>query len=151
MNTRRKGYFGIGVEGMRMSLNFGTMARTAQIFGANFVFLIGSRFRSNKTNTLKSHRHVPVYEYESFWDFKKHLPIHCKLIGVELMEEAVELSTYSHPKRACYLLGAEDLGISSEIAEQCDQIVKIPGEFSLNVSVAGSIVLYDRITKQNSQ
>jgi len=29
----------------------------------------------------------------------------------------------------------------------CHQVVRLPGERSLNVAVAGSIVIYDRITK----
>ena len=34
-----------------------------------------------------------------------------------------------------------------EALEHCADVVQIPGEFSLNVSVAGSIVLYDRLLK----
>lgn len=34
-----------------------------------------------------------------------------------------------------------------KIMEHCADVVQIPGEFSLNVSVAGSIVLYDRLLK----
>lgn len=36
-----------------------------------------------------------------------------------------------------------------EIRDECDPIEQIPGENSLNVAVAVSIVLYDRLSKQH--
>lgn len=51
-------------------------------------------------------------------------------------------------KRAIYLLGAEDTGIPDNILNDCDSIVQLPGNYCLNVAVAGSIVLYDRNSKR---
>lgn len=50
-------------------------------------------------------------------------------------------------RQACYLLGAEDNGLTKEAISKCQELVYLPGERSLNVAVAGSIVLYDRISK----
>ncbi len=44
----------------------------------------------------------------------------------------------------CVLLGAEDHGLSKIAIEKSQFLVKFKSEFSLNVAVAGSIVLYDR-------
>jgi tRNA G18 (ribose-2'-O)-methylase SpoU len=41
-------------------------------------------------------------------------------------------------------LGAEDNGLTKKAIEKCHYLVKFKSEKSLNVSVAGSIVLYDR-------
>jgi tRNA G18 (ribose-2'-O)-methylase SpoU len=41
-------------------------------------------------------------------------------------------------------LGAEDSGLSKKAIEKCHFLVKFKSPKSLNVSVAGSIVLYDR-------
>lgn len=49
-----------------------------------------------------------------------------------------------HPRRCMYLLGAKDNGLSSQANEKCHFVVKFKFEKNLNVSVAGSIVLYDR-------
>ncbi|WP_341433793.1 hypothetical protein, partial [Mesomycoplasma ovipneumoniae] len=46
---RRKGYFGIGCLNMKTSMNFGTLFRTAQVFGVDFIFLIGCRFNQQST------------------------------------------------------------------------------------------------------
>ena len=43
-----------------------------------------------------------------------------------------------------YLLGAEDNGLTKAAIEKCHALVKFKSEMSLNVAVAGSIVLYDR-------
>lgn len=144
---RDKGYFGIGCLNMKTGMNYGTLFRTAQVFGADFIFLIGSRFKPQSTDTMKSWKHIPTFIYKDFSDFNEHRPHDCKLIGIELIESATFLSDFTHPKQGCYLLGAEDHGLTKEAIESCQEIVYLPGERSLNVSVAGSIVLYDRISK----
>ena len=144
---KQHGYFGIGCLNMKTSMNYGTLFRTAQIMGADFIFLIGSRFKRQASDTMKSWRHLPLFEYENFEDFQKHRPYDCKLVGIELLESATPIEEFKHPKQACYLLGAEDNGLTKEAIEACQEIIYLPCERSLNVSVAGSIVLYDRIAK----
>lgn len=147
VQMKQNGYFGIGCLNMKTSMNYGTLFRTAQIMGADFIFLIGSRFKRQSSDTMKSWRHLPLFEYDNFADFNKHRPYDCKLIGIELMDSATPIKNFKHPKQACYLLGAEDNGLSKEAIENCQELVYLPGEKSLNVSVAGSLVLFDRINK----
>lgn len=147
---RKNGFYGIGCLGMKTSMNYGTLFRTAQILDASFLFLIGSRFKKQASDTMKSWRHIPVFEYKTFADFNAHRPNDCKLIGIELTETAIPLSDYTHPKQAIYLLGAEDHGLTNEALEHCNDVIKLPGDRSLNVSVAGSIVMYDRINQLSS-
>jgi tRNA G18 (ribose-2'-O)-methylase SpoU len=144
-----KGFYGIGCINMRNVDNYGTLFRTAQILDADFVFLIGCRFKQQPTDTMKSWKHVPTFNYKDFADFYEHKPYNCKLIGIELIETATKLSEFKHPKQACYLLGAEDSGLTEEAIDYCDDIVYLPGKRSMNVAVAGSIVLYDRYEKLN--
>jgi len=143
-----KGYFGIGCLNMKTSMNFGTLFRTAQIFNADFIFLIGCRFKTQASDTMKSWKHIPTFNYKDFKDFNDHRPYDCKLIGIELIETAIPIKEFKHPKQACYLLGAEDYGLTKEAITACQEIIYLPGERSLNVSVAGSIVLFDRINKE---
>ena len=114
----------------------------------DFMFIIGKRYENMRTDTRKSWRHVPLFEYPDYETFRSSLPKGAKLVGIELDEQSVPLATYSHPQRAVYLLGAEDFGLPPEVIATCDDIVQIPGEASLNVSVAGSIVIYDRLLKR---
>jgi tRNA G18 (ribose-2'-O)-methylase SpoU len=144
---KQNGYFGIGCLNMKTADNYGTLFRTAQIMGADFIFLIGARFKPQSSDTMKSWRHLPMFEYKDFQDFNTHRPYNCKLVGIELCKEAKPIKNYSHPKQACYLLGAEDNGLTKEAIEKCQEIVYLPGERSMNVAVAGSIILFDRINK----
>jgi SpoU rRNA methylase family protein len=47
--------------------------------------------------------------------------------------------------RAAYVFGSERLSLSSAMLERCAHVVKIPTKFSINVGMAGAIVLYDRM------
>jgi len=146
--TNEKGLCGIGVFHMKHECNYGTLFRTAQILGVDFIFLIGKRFKRQASDVLKSWRNIPLFEYKDIDDFSKHRPYSTELIGVELTPEAEPIKDFIHPKCCCYLLGAEDHGLNNECLRKCNKIICLPGNKSLNVAVAGSIVLFDRINKQ---
>jgi tRNA G18 (ribose-2'-O)-methylase SpoU len=144
---KKSGFYGIGIERGKNNFNYGTLFRTAQMFNADFLFVIGARFKHQSSDVRKSWRHVPTFSYNDISDFNKHRPYDCLLIGIEMLKNSRLLKNYSHPKRAIYLLGAEDHGLTKEAISICNDFICIPGEMSLNVSVAGSIVIYDRISK----
>ena len=87
---------------------------------------------------------MPYFHYDTFEDFYAHLPKGAMLVGVELTDKAVNLESFHHPRRCVYLLGAEDHGLSKKAIEKSHHLVKFNSEHSLNVAVAGSIVMYDR-------
>jgi hypothetical protein len=69
----------------------------------------------------------------------------CRLIGVEITDDAVDLPSFKHPLAAAYVLGAEQDSLSPALTARCDYVVKIPTRFCVNVSVAAAIVMYDRM------
>ena len=142
-----RGYFAIGIENTKTEVNIGTLWRSAYIFGAAFIFTINKKYEEQCSDTIKSWRHIPLYHYESFEEFYKVLPYDCRLIGIELIPEAIPIKNYIHPQRAIYLLGAEDNGLSKTAINMCHQVVVLPGKHSMNVSVAGSVVMFDRVNK----
>lgn len=142
-----KGYFGIGIYHNKNKRNIGTLWRSAYLFDASFVFTIQMQYKWQPSDTYKTWRHVPFFHHENMNDFLNRLPHDCKLIGVELTEDATDIAEYKHPHRAVYLLGAEDTGLPPELLALCHQVIKLPGKYSMNVSTAGSIVLYDRFLK----
>ena len=143
----KRGYFGIGIFHGKTEVNVGTLWRSAKIFGADFIFTIGRRYKPQSTDTCKTPRSIPLYNYKDWQDFKEHIPYSCPVIAVELDEDSIPIKKFEHPDRCIYLLGAEDHGIPQDILCQCQQIVQLPGDFSLNVATAGSIVMFDRINK----
>jgi tRNA G18 (ribose-2'-O)-methylase SpoU len=57
------------------------------------------------------------------------------------------LFDFSHPKKAIYLLGAEDHGLPNEIIAYCNGVVSLSSirSNSYNVSISGAIVMYHRM------
>lgn len=145
-----RGYYGIGILNGKTEMNIGTLWRSAAILGASFIFTIGKRYKKQASDTMKTWRHIPLYHYEGFTDFYKNIPYDCQLIGIELDERAHQIKNYIHPHRCIYLLGAEDNGLTIEAMSHCHSIIQLPGEYCMNVAVAGSIVMYDRQNKRRS-
>ncbi len=67
------------------------------------------------------------------------------MVGIEFLDDAVTLPSFRHPERAAYVLGSERGSLSPALLERCDFTIKVPTSFCINVSVAGAIVLYDRM------
>jgi len=139
-----RGYFAIGVERISKQLNLGNMVRSAHAFGASFVFTVGAHYRAleARADTSKALQHMPLYHWDTPADMA--LPRGCVLVGVELIEGAVELPSFRHPLQAAYILGPERGELSPEILDACDHVVQIPTSFCINVAMAGAIVMYDR-------
>ncbi len=137
-------FFGIGIQNGKTPENLGVLWRSAQNLGASFIFTIGNRYAKQASDTHNAVKAMPYFHYETFDDFYNNLPKGARLVGVELTEEANALETFNHPRRCVYLLGAEDHGLTKKAIEQSHHLVKFKSQLSLNVSVAGSIVMYDR-------
>ena len=141
-----RGYFAIGVEGISKPANVGAVMRTAHAFGASFVFTIApdtdiEGFRASDTS--EAAKNLPLYTYPDVASLD--LPKGCELVGVELMDKSVELPSFRHPRRAAYVLGPERGGLSEALVARCSHVVKIPTRFSINLSLAGALVMYDRL------
>ena len=143
-----RGFCGIGIFHPKHEVNQGTLWRSAYAFGASFCFTVGPRFRKQAADTPDAWKHIPMYRFETVEDLKSHLPFSCPIVGIELHERSRPLHTFTHPERACYLLGAEDHGLPANVLEACHHLVQIDGlRMCLNVAVAGSMVLYDRVSR----
>lgn len=142
-----RGYFGVACWKPKTADNVGTLWRSAHVFGASFLAVVGGRYHHQPSDTTKAPRHVPLYEYDTFDAFYAGLPHGCRVIGVELVENARSLPGYGHPDQAVYLLGPEDGSLSPAVLERCHSRLVIPGAYCLNLAVAGSVVMYDRVAK----
>ena len=140
-----RGYFAIGVERISKQLNLGNLMRSAHAFGAAHVFTIGSPLNAEETlaDTSRSQGHVPLYQFKSADELV--LPVGCRLVGVELIEGAIDLPSFRHPLHAAYVLGPERGSVSDALLARCNHVIKIPTAFCINVAMAGAIVMYDRV------
>ncbi len=140
-----RGYFGVGVEGVSKPMNLGNLVRIAHAFDASFFFSVAPRLKLSDANsdTSNAEGQLPFYSFDKPGDFR--LPLGCRLVGVEITDDAVELPRFRHPARAAYVFGAERYSLSPQMLSLCEFVVKIPTRFSINVGMAGAIVLYDRL------
>jgi tRNA G18 (ribose-2'-O)-methylase SpoU len=141
----QRGYFAIGAEKSSKALNLGNIMRSAHGFGASFTFTVGALYQAMeaRADTSKGQWHLPHFNWASLDEMQ--LPKGCTLVGVELVENAVDLTQFRHPLRAAYVLGPEKGSLSEPLLQRCDHVIKIPTRFCLNVAMAAAIVMYDRV------
>jgi tRNA G18 (ribose-2'-O)-methylase SpoU len=140
-----RGFFGVGAEQISKPMNLGNLLRSAHAFGASFAFTIGAHHNAFDlgSDTSRAVGHLPAYHWGALDEMQ--LPRGCRLVGVELTGDAIELPSFHHPLQAAYVLGPERGALSEALLSRCDYVVKIPTSFCINVAVAGAIVMYDRM------
>jgi 23S rRNA (guanosine2251-2'-O)-methyltransferase len=77
----------------------------------------------------------------------------CWLYGAEAQGETA-IATVAWPERTVLVMGSEGRGMRRLVRERCDHLVRIPmreGTDSLNVAVAGSIILSHVWTYRETQ
>ncbi len=108
----KRGFLAIGLVHSKTKQNVGTLLRSASLYEVAFVFTVGHRYQRQASDTLNTPLHTPLFHFATVDDLVEHLPQSCPLVGVELDPRAFPLGKFTHPERACYLLGAEDHGLS---------------------------------------
>jgi len=144
----KNGFFGIGIVNNVDGINIGTLWRSAFILGASFIFTIDKRYKKQGSDVTRSWHKIPLYHYKDIGNLRENIPYDTQLIAVEQHPQAIPLKEFKHPQRAVYLLGNEQIGLGEKHLKVSQKIISLPGEDdSFNVAVAGSIVMYDRVSK----
>jgi tRNA G18 (ribose-2'-O)-methylase SpoU len=133
--------------------NVGTLVRTAHAAAAQEVILLGEReWNVEAARTAESFTEIVQLPAEAD-GLRAHLKDrNWNLVVVELDRRSVNLFAAEYPERPCFLLGAELGGVPEELLEEASVIVQIPQWGlvpSLNLAVAGSIVVYDFLAKRH--
>lgn len=131
--------------------NLGAILRTAEATGVDGVIIPkkGSASLSPSVHrvSMGGSLHVPVWKRSFYPVLKKLKDEGLRIIGVDTSgTKNIFQENLAVP--VVFIIGGEDQGISPTLLERCDSIVKIPmrGRLqSLNVSVATSVVLYERL------
>jgi len=148
MKSPDDGFLGIGIYNVKRTYNFGAVIRAARVFGADFVFSVGTR-NPQEQSSIGAELTVPLFHFKTVEEFVGAIPVNAKLVCVELTPGAFAIQSYQHPKRAVYLLGPEDGTIPDSILRMHDKVI-LPGAYPLNVAMAATVVLYDRVMKGRS-
>ena len=127
--------------------NIGTLIRTALAFGIDQVILSNECVDLYNDKLLRSMQGAHFHLSCLYGDLKEIIPA-LKEKGVCVVGSALENGRPIHEikkqEKMAYVLGNEGNGMEKEIIDICDQIAYIPITTieSLNVAVAGSIMMY---------
>lgn len=138
--------------------NFGAIARSASVLGAQGIVLPDRRSASVSSGSIRSSagavQKIPVYQApnlaqallrakeQGFW-----------IYGASASGRKIWDSALNFPM--ILVIGSEGEGLRKSIEELCDELVGIPisdsGVSSLNASVAASILLYETLRRKEGR
>jgi 23S rRNA (guanosine2251-2'-O)-methyltransferase len=145
------------LDNIRSVFNVGSLFRIADCVGINQIFLCGitpspkDRFGKERGDLAKvalgAEKSVAWDTCEKTLSLVKKLKREgYKIIAIEQDKKSIDYKTLQlRSGKAAFILGEETKGISKQILKYADLIAEIPltGEKeSLNVSVAGAVVLF---------
>jgi tRNA G18 (ribose-2'-O)-methylase SpoU len=133
----------IAIENWQHDLNIGTIVRTANAFNVRAVHIIGKR-HWNRRGAMVTDRYLSIYHHETVEQFVLATKGR-QLIAIDNLPNAIPLSQVVFPKKCVLVFGGEGPGISSEMQNAAEKMIKIEQFGSTrppNVGVAAGIVMY---------
>lgn len=147
--------FLIVLDGITDVRNFGAIARTCDCAGVNAIVIPERNSVSVNADAIKTSagalNYVPVCREKNLVNVVKFLKTSgYKVVGAS-EKSSVNYTKVDYTGPVALILGAEDKGISNDLLKLCDEFVSIP-EFgninSLNVSVAGGVMMYEVVRQR---
>ncbi len=138
-------YFDIGVYEPRVEDDLYALWKAAYVLGADGVFSIGGKFRSNVM--MEAIKRTPFRRYKNFDYLMACLSNALRLVGVDRTGE--RLRDFVHPTMAMYLLNTEDGRLPKSVLDKCHSVVAIERlhDYDLSPVAVGSILMWDRLNK----
>jgi 23S rRNA (guanosine2251-2'-O)-methyltransferase len=143
------------LDGLTDTRNFGAIARTAECAGVNAIVIPERGSVSVNADAIKTSAgalmSIPVCRVANLAESVRYLK-NCGFRVVGASEKGTDSYTaanYVHP--TAIVMGAEDVGISRPVLNECDDLVSIPilGTIgSLNVSVAAGVMIYEAVRQR---
>lgn len=139
----------IGLSDPKSATNVGAVMRAAGCYGVDNVIYTGTRYdRAVKlnTDTKKISSVIPLTQQQHLLDNKDN---DVQVVCVDLVEGAIPLPNFKHPKKALYLFGPEDGTLKQQLINQADAVVYIPTIGCMNLAATVNVLLYDRLAKSS--
>lgn len=140
----------LAVEAVEKPGNLGALLRTADGAGVDAVIVLEPTVDIYNANVIRASLgtvfRVPVVS-AALSEFKQFCQKNAlSVFAAALHEQAVAYHTLDYRRGSVMLLGSEAHGLTAELVEGADHVIKIPMlglADSLNVAVAGAILLYE--------
>jgi 23S rRNA (guanosine2251-2'-O)-methyltransferase len=143
------------LDGVEDPRNLGAILRTAECAGVDGVFIPERRAAGLTDAVAKAAagaiEHVPVARATNLNRLIEQLKERNVWVVGAVADAAVNYTAWDWTRPSAIVLGGEGAGLHRLVRENCDVLVKIPvrGKIqSLNVSVAGGIILYEALRQR---
>lgn len=141
------------LDGIKYTQNIAALMRTGFAVGVNGVIVPPSNKALVTDETIRismgASERIPIVEMNLFEAMKILKKEDISTCAIHMEGEPFYRTNIKGP--IALILGAEDTGISSGILERADQKISIPmneGIGSLNVSVSGAILMYEKLRQE---
>ena len=148
----------VALDNIRSAQNVGSFFRTCDSLGVDKIFLCGiTSVPPNKEILKTALGATESVKWEHFENTSKCIETlknkGFTIICIEQTEKSLMLDKYEFniDENICLVFGNEIEGVSKEIIEMANDCVEIPQlgtKHSLNVSVAGGIVIWDLLSRK---
>ncbi len=149
--------FYILADNIRSAHNIGSLFRTADAFGCKQVILTGISATPPNKEILKTALGATEsvewsYSANPLETVRNYKQKNVTIIALEQTTNSILLKDFNPAgnKEHLFILGNEVEGVNQELLDLCDTVIEIPQlgtKHSLNVSVAGGILMWDIFTK----
>lgn len=139
----------VGLDNPKSAINVGSVLRAAHCYGVAMVALSGprcKRWMKSPADVWRTFHTIPTLVVD---DLRSVLPYDCVPVAVDLVEGAIPLFDYVHPRRAFYVFGAEDNTLGQRVLDWCRDRVYVPTVGCMNLAATVNVVLYDRAAKED--
>jgi tRNA G18 (ribose-2'-O)-methylase SpoU len=140
--------FAVCMENWTSDFNFSSLVRNANAFNAQTVYYLGDK-KVDRRGMLGCQNYTDVTFISTIDDLIK-LKDRYVFIGVDNIDGAVPISSYTPVPNTLFFFGSEGTGLTPALQKMCDQLIYIE-QFgsvrSLNAAVASGIVMHDFVEK----
>lgn len=145
------------LDNIRSLQNVGSFFRTGDAFAVESIALCGITATPPNRDIHKTALGAELTVDWSYYKTTKECATELKdkgykLISIEQVEGSVMLDKFTLDPTECYALifGNEVMGVDQEVVDICDSAIEIPQagtKHSINVSVAGGVILWELFHK----
>lgn len=136
----------VAIENWQHDLNIGTIVRAANAFNVETVHIVGKK-HWNRRGAMVTDRYMNILHHDTVEKFVGMMKLKKRrIIGIDILPGAVELSKTRLPESAVLVFGGEGPGLSDEMQKACEKTVMIEqfgSTRSVNVGVAAGIAMYE--------
>lgn len=151
--SEKKMPFFLVLDNLKYSQNIGAIMRTAFAVGVNGIITAPSDVSFVNDESMRismgAAERIPIVEMSLFTALKELKKNDIKVFAIHMEGDTYFERDLTGP--CAFVLGAEDVGVSTGMLERADEKISIPmreGIGSLNVSVSAAILMYEKLRQE---